>query len=439
MKSARFFPMFSAFVIGTLVFACGDDDAVGGARCGNGIVEGMEACDGFELRGASCQTEGLGGGRLKCAADCKLDTSECWRCGDNKLNPDEACDGTDLGGKTCADIAGPGATGTLACAPDCHSFDSTACIFDAPKPVLTACDPAAPNACEAGLTCLKTPSGNFCLTPCDPNTASTCGAGKACERLDATTGACVALPGTGETCRPATGCLDVANTCIATFGPAGAATYTCAPTCSAKEANQGQGRCAVGKTCAPSQSSEVELDGTGPCSPTASTCDGANGYTCRSVMVNGIAENRCARDYALCAERLPLYPFNGQPVPQNMICDRKNPSQGNKMCALAGGAAGPLANPAKVECYPYFDPIGELGVCVATCDAAEINGGAGGDADCGIGSACGVPPEPELFTAPTPTQPCVSSPTVCGGQYPNCVDLGGGPECARPLKICIPQ
>lgn len=439
MQGLRTVSVLHVLVVGALVFACGDDEASGGASCGNGVVDGAEACDGFELRGANCQTEGLSGGRLKCTAQCTVDTSECWRCGDNKLNPDEVCDGTDLGGKLCAAVAGEGATGTLACAPDCRSFDSAACIFDTPKPVQTACDPTAPNACETGLTCLKTPSGNFCLVPCNPNVASTCGAGKACERLDATTGACIVLPSVGETCRPATGCLDSAHACIATFGAAGAATYTCAPKCSATQANQGQGTCAAGKACSPSQSTEVELDGTGPCSPTASTCDGAAGYTCRSVMVNGVAENRCARNYALCADRIPLYPFNGGVVPQNMVCDRKNPSQGNKMCALGGGAAGPLTNPATVECYPYFDPVGELGVCVATCDAAVTSGGAGGDAECGVGAACSLPPQPELFYTPTPSQPCVSSPTVCSGLYPACVDLGGGLECARPLKVCVPQ
>lgn len=421
--------------VAALVFACGDPDDGASSSCGNGRLDPGEACEGFDLRGASCETEGFSGGRLRCSAECKLDAAECFRCGNGKKDPDEVCDGADLAGATCASVAGEGATGTLACATDCRAFDPSGCAFDAPKPALTACDPAAPKPCEAGLSCVKTSAGSFCIEPCDPSAAGACGPGRACERVDATTGACVPLPKEGERCTPATGCLDAALACIPTFGPAGAATYTCAKACSALEANQGQTSCAAGKVCAPTQSSEADLDVGGPCSPAAPTCDSSAGYTCREVLVGGAKEQRCARDFALCADRIPLYPFNGSPVPPNMICDRTAPTRGNRMCALAGGAARPIVNPARVECFPYFDGKTDLGVCVATCDA-EVLGGAS-DADCGAGATCAVPPTPELFVPGSVA--CTPGGTSCAPPFSSCVDLGAGLVCARPVKVCIPS
>lgn len=48
-------------------------------------------------------------------------------CGNNLLEaPDEACDGTDLGGATCASQGFTG--GTLACQPSCTAFDTSDCF-----------------------------------------------------------------------------------------------------------------------------------------------------------------------------------------------------------------------------------------------------------------------------------------------------------------------
>jgi hypothetical protein len=421
--------------VAALVFACRDSDE-GSSSCGNGRLDTSEACEGFDLRGASCETEGFNGGRLKCTAQCTFDTSECFSCGNGKKDADEVCDGADLAGATCASLVGQGVGGTLACSPDCRAYDTAGCAFDAPKPMLTACDPAAAKPCEAGLTCLKTPSGHFCLVPCDPNGANSCGAGRACERLDATTGACADLPNEGERCRPATGCADVALGCTPTFGPAGNAVYTCAQKCASRDANQGQGTCAVGKLCAPSQTGEADLEGNGPCSPRS--CNATEGYECRAVLVSGVTELRCARDFALCAEPIPLYPFNGAPVPPNMLCDRAEPTRGNRMCALSGSPTGRVVNPARVECYPYFDAKTDVGVCVATCDMEVLN--TASDGACGSGATCGVPPTPDLFITGTAAIACTAGGTTCAGTpFPFCVDLGAGFVCARPIKICLPN
>ncbi len=57
------------------------DDAappdLGAARCGDGVREGAEACDGDDLDGASCGSAGFLRGTLGCDTDCRLDTAGC--------------------------------------------------------------------------------------------------------------------------------------------------------------------------------------------------------------------------------------------------------------------------------------------------------------------------------------------------------------------------
>lgn len=47
------------------------------ARCGDGVKDTPEACDGDDLGGASCTTQGFQGGTLTCDSTCLLDTSGC--------------------------------------------------------------------------------------------------------------------------------------------------------------------------------------------------------------------------------------------------------------------------------------------------------------------------------------------------------------------------
>jgi len=46
--------------------------------CGNGAIEEGEECDATNLNGETCVTRGFAGGTLRCAADCRLDVSQCF-------------------------------------------------------------------------------------------------------------------------------------------------------------------------------------------------------------------------------------------------------------------------------------------------------------------------------------------------------------------------
>ena len=98
-------------------------------ECGNGVREGDEVCDGTDLGGESCVTQGFIEGQLACQADCAgFDTSGCSGtpvCGNGVREGLEACDGTDLAGKSCADFGY--LEGDLGCAPDCSDFDTSGC------------------------------------------------------------------------------------------------------------------------------------------------------------------------------------------------------------------------------------------------------------------------------------------------------------------------
>jgi hypothetical protein len=108
----------------------GPDPSTGpGVECGNDAIEADEVCDGTDLGGATCMTEGFDAGTLGCAADCSaLDTSGCMNtadCGNGMLEGAELCDGVDLGGATC--VSEGFDAGTLACENDCASFDTSEC------------------------------------------------------------------------------------------------------------------------------------------------------------------------------------------------------------------------------------------------------------------------------------------------------------------------
>jgi len=49
-------------------------------RCGNGILEAGEECDGFNFGNQTCQTAGCQAGRLLCGLTCKVDKSQCTGC-----------------------------------------------------------------------------------------------------------------------------------------------------------------------------------------------------------------------------------------------------------------------------------------------------------------------------------------------------------------------
>jgi hypothetical protein len=88
------------------------------------------ACDnGYTCcRGSTtpCSMLGLGTGTATCPGDCSAwDTSGCSTCGNGMINGAEECDGADLGGQTC--MTQGYASGPLGCSPSC-TFDTSMCV-----------------------------------------------------------------------------------------------------------------------------------------------------------------------------------------------------------------------------------------------------------------------------------------------------------------------
>jgi hypothetical protein len=105
-----------------------------GPACGNDVAEEGEVCDGDDLAGESCVTQGFAGGVLDCTGDCSgyvttgcTDTPD--ECGDGIRTGPEECDGTDLGGQSCAGL-GLG-SGDLGCTEGC-TFDTSGCAGTVP-------------------------------------------------------------------------------------------------------------------------------------------------------------------------------------------------------------------------------------------------------------------------------------------------------------------
>lgn len=125
--------------------------------CGDGQLAGPEVCDGIDLGPATCESEGFDGGELACNDACDgFYTTQCHACGDGAVEGPEACDG-DAGAQTCVGVGFDG--GTLACGGDC-SFDTAACYTcgDGERTVGETCDCGAdPASCTAaqlgGVAC----------------------------------------------------------------------------------------------------------------------------------------------------------------------------------------------------------------------------------------------------------------------------------------------
>jgi uncharacterized protein (TIGR02145 family) len=59
------------------------------AACSDGLRNGAEECDGDDLDGATCESQGFVSGTLSCGIDCYFDTAACvslWACGDSLVD-----------------------------------------------------------------------------------------------------------------------------------------------------------------------------------------------------------------------------------------------------------------------------------------------------------------------------------------------------------------
>ncbi|MCD6497298.1 MAG: hypothetical protein J7M25_03235 [Deltaproteobacteria bacterium] len=97
--------------------------------CGNDTKEATELCDGTDLGDQTCVTQGFIEGTLACKDDCSgFDTQSCSGtpvCDNGIIEGWEVCDGTDLAGQTC--LSQGFLEGDLACSTDCKTFDTSGC------------------------------------------------------------------------------------------------------------------------------------------------------------------------------------------------------------------------------------------------------------------------------------------------------------------------
>ena len=98
--------------------------------CGNNSIDPTELCDGTDLAGADCASEGFPlGGELSCTGACDdYDVSGCLTqlCGNDTLEGTEVCDGANLNGASCASEGFVG--GTLGCSGSCLGYSYSECI-----------------------------------------------------------------------------------------------------------------------------------------------------------------------------------------------------------------------------------------------------------------------------------------------------------------------
>lgn len=103
-----------------------------GPTCGDGMIEGDEQCEGDDLAGQDCASQGFAGGMLVCGADCMFDTAACvdMLCGDGIVQGDELCDGEDFGGATCETVGmmGEFVGGSLSCSMTCDAVGTLGCL-----------------------------------------------------------------------------------------------------------------------------------------------------------------------------------------------------------------------------------------------------------------------------------------------------------------------
>jgi hypothetical protein len=150
------------------------------ATCGDGVRNQVsEACDGADLAGETCVTQGFQSGNISCNAGCTLNTSGCVAaptCGNGNLDAGEQCDGANLAGQNCVSRGFDG--GTLLCGGGCQ-FDTGSCfnIEDCVNGIDDDSDgqaDCADSECAAAPSC-QAPAHGTCATPTVANAGSVSG------------------------------------------------------------------------------------------------------------------------------------------------------------------------------------------------------------------------------------------------------------------------
>lgn len=136
--------------------------------CGNGVVDGSEQCDGTDLGGADCTTFGFSTGTLVCDTSCLYNVSSCatppGSCGNGMAEGLEECDGSDLRAATCASLGYTGGGG-LTCTAGC-SYDTSSCSCSVCAGSLTASGqttsygPGSDGSVRAGATLAYVDNGD---------------------------------------------------------------------------------------------------------------------------------------------------------------------------------------------------------------------------------------------------------------------------------------
>ncbi len=141
--------IFSMFLLGFGLLA-GCSVALGPIEaCGNGVIEDGEQCDGANLGGETCVSLGQPSGTLACTSGCGFDITGCTGsnpvCGNGVVEGSEQCDGSNLNGQSCVTQGYMG--GSLTCTSGC-AFDTSGC-GDIPE----ICSDGADNDGDGEIDC----------------------------------------------------------------------------------------------------------------------------------------------------------------------------------------------------------------------------------------------------------------------------------------------
>lgn len=322
---------------------CGDGckhyDTTGCSKatlCGNNKLDGSEVCDGSALNNKTCaDIVGYGSkGILSCNATCTAyDVSRCsaaQKCGNGVLDAGEKCDGTMLNGATCASQVGFGSTGTLVCNETCDGFITTNC--SAKKTCGDGVlDLAGGEVCDGynlnGATCadvvgygsVGTPE---CNSKCTGFTRGTCTDAVKCGngKIDS-----------GEQCD---GALLQGATCESVVGYGSTGTLSCDASCRYNTTN-----CTAAKTCGNGKLDDGEqcdgtefINGIKYCNRYASEIYSSGKLACTS---------NCTIDFSACV----AYCGNGEVnTSKNEVCDGDNFARGKDTCekVVGTGSVGTL-------------------------------------------------------------------------------------------------